>query len=520
MWLGFALVAATQTGCFVEFLVGGSAGDTTLTTPCPAGEAPCGDACAPIGACTDCHDSPGGCGGTGTTTGGGTDPTGGATTGPDHCRDSDPCPGDPTCDGPHCPGTSVGVGPYCGDGVLDDGEECDDGNADATDACTTACKRAVCGDGFVGPGEGCDDGNLVDDDQCTNSCAPPSCGDGILQAGVEECDDGDADDTDACLSTCVLAACGDGVVQAGVEECDDGNAINNDACTVACKAPTCSDGLQNGAETDVDCGGTACLPCADGSACADDIDCASDHCSVDKCGYITSCLEIKQDEPKSESGVYYVDPDGPGEGAAIPVYCDQETDDGGWTLVYKLSSGVGGDPYSLWSGGPVNEADAALLSPLKSDKHYVSSIVGKYWNANGVALDQARVHIYRDGSLERFWTFGAGGSTKTSWFESPRLLASSYVDLQKGPFNVFSIAGDNWKGTGRRWFINKNYEGCGSDNGWLVVDTDWNYCSWETNKGSPAIRILYSAGPSYINWSTATNTGTIGSGDVFAVFVR
>ena len=275
-----------------------------------------------------------------------------------------------------------------------------------------------------------------------------------------------------------------------------------------------------GAETDVDCGGTACLPCADGSACADDIDCASDHCSVDKCGYITSCLEIKQDEPKSESGVYFIDPDGPGEGAAIPVYCDQETDDGGWTLVYKLSSAVGGDPYSLWSGGPVNEADTGLLGPLKSDKHYVSSFVGKFWNANGVTLDQARVHIYRDGSLERFWTFGAGGSTKTSWFESPRLLASSYVDLQKGPFNVFSIAGDNWKGTGRRWFINKNYEGCGSDNGWLVVDTDWNYCSWETNKGSPAIRILYSAGPSYINWSTATNTGTIGSGDVFAVFVR
>ena len=41
---------------------------------------------------------------------------------------------------------------------------------------------------------------------------------------------------------------------------------------------TCTDGIQNGAETDIDCGGGSCPRCADGKKCSTRNDCASALC--------------------------------------------------------------------------------------------------------------------------------------------------------------------------------------------------------------------------------------------------
>ncbi len=57
------------------------------------------------------------------------------------------------------------------------------------------------------------------------------------------------------------------------------------ALLVACggeETPTCSDAKQNGAETDVDCGGT-CPPCADGLKCGGAADCGSNACGGGVC---------------------------------------------------------------------------------------------------------------------------------------------------------------------------------------------------------------------------------------------
>jgi hypothetical protein len=73
-------------------------------------------------------------------------------------------------------------------------------------------------------------------------------------------------------------ACGPG------ETCFEGN------CTSSQPGSTCSDGIKNGAETDVDCGGPDCPPCATGKACQSASDCASGMCSGGVC-VVKTCAD-------------------------------------------------------------------------------------------------------------------------------------------------------------------------------------------------------------------------------------
>jgi hypothetical protein len=47
--------------------------------------------------------------------------------------------------------------------------------------------------------------------------------------------------------------------------------------------PSCADCVKDGAETDVDCGGDACPPCALGRACLVDTDCTTGSCQGGTC---------------------------------------------------------------------------------------------------------------------------------------------------------------------------------------------------------------------------------------------
>ncbi len=96
----------------------------------------------------------------------------------------------------------------------------------------------------------------------------PSCTDGVR--------DGTETDVDCGGGTC--PPCADG------KDCSFGSDCVSKVCTGGtCIAATCTDGVQNGNETDVDCGGGTCPPCAPNKHCAVATDCASGICTATVC---------------------------------------------------------------------------------------------------------------------------------------------------------------------------------------------------------------------------------------------
>jgi plastocyanin len=74
------------------------------------------------------------------------------------------------------------------------------------------------------------------------------------------------------------------------EACIAGTDCVSGVCAMnVCQAPTCMDMVQNGNETDVDCGGADCGPCALGENCGGASDCAGGICTANVCSQINGC---------------------------------------------------------------------------------------------------------------------------------------------------------------------------------------------------------------------------------------
>src|SRR6201999_2891173 len=112
--------------------------------------------------------------------------------------------------------------------------------------------------------------------QSTNGiCQDASCTDGV-KSGTET-------DTDCGGSSC--APCAAGMSCAANRDCTSGV-----CATGTCAEPSCSDKIQNGDETDTDCGGS-CQTCLPGQRCKLPTDCAGGNCTNGTCSL--TCLDGK-----------------------------------------------------------------------------------------------------------------------------------------------------------------------------------------------------------------------------------
>ena len=105
----------------------------------------------------------------------------------------------------------------------------------------------------------------------TGLCEAATCKDGVKNGAESDVDCGGTCNKCDVDKKCALAA----DCASGVCK-DEGNGMR-------CIAPTSTDGVKNGAESDVDCGGAGNPTCADGKMCAGRDDCASTYCKAGIC---------------------------------------------------------------------------------------------------------------------------------------------------------------------------------------------------------------------------------------------
>lgn len=182
------------------------------------------------------------------------------------CDNGDICDGAGNCveclDDSACTGTRICINNQCT-------TSCNTGVKDGTETdvdCGGLC-MANCAVGKMCKSNGDCTSNLCTNNVCT---AAPSCNDGTKNGSETDID---------CGGSCATK-CATGKMCMADGDCVSADCTNN-VCVAA--APTCTDGVKNGTETDIDCGGSACGPCANAKKCVASSDCLSLSCIGTTC---------------------------------------------------------------------------------------------------------------------------------------------------------------------------------------------------------------------------------------------
>lgn len=171
----------------------------------------------------------------------------------------------------------VCVADHCIDGKYN----ADEAGIDCGGSCPKKCKNGVyC---FDATGQSCESGYVFD-----YRCVAGTCFNGTQDNGESAID---------CGGTSLCSRCGPSASCTSNADCQAGIACSSRNGASVCTAPTCNavkgqpascvDNVQNCAETDIDCGGSACAKCDTARKCLAPRDCQSGVCNNGTCAAST-----------------------------------------------------------------------------------------------------------------------------------------------------------------------------------------------------------------------------------------
>ena len=176
------------------------------------------------------------------------------------------------------------------------------------------------------------------------------------------------------------------------------------------------------------------------------------HDGLSEATAAASCWEIKQNDPRSENGTYWLQTatmDAPRQ-----FFCDQSTDGGGWVLI-----GRGREGWETWSQGKGDESKLATRSRTPGDFDVIQA---SHESVNGL-LGGTKVSDLADGVMvQRAWNY-RGTAYQTVRMQFPKMSDFIWPFKSAHPVNVkFN----------REWWVNGGivWSGFGTNTGWGYVN--------------------------------------------------
>ncbi|MDO4244209.1 MAG: fibrinogen-like YCDxxxxGGGW domain-containing protein [Actinomyces sp.] len=196
-----------------------------------------------------------------------------------------------------------------------------------------------------------------------------------------------------------------------------------------------------------------------------------------------SCWEIKQDDPDSADGAYWLVT--PQMSAPQQFYCDQTTDGGGWVLIGRGRDNWDRYPQGRGDAAALLERDrsAAAFDAVQLDTRVIDGLLGGT-PVSGLD-DGLRVLRAKDDKGTQFQSFDIRLGTMSTWSWA---LGTEY------PVSGYRVDGGQWNSAGSATLATR-----------FGADTGWNQMDMTVTKAR-SYRVGFGYGPSARGGSTASSS--------------